>query len=600
MKRLRLTVVFCSLLAGSVRAQSSVPQTGLAAEGEGRWEDALTIYRAELERQPSATELWLRIADIQAGLGRSQESITALERAAETNLSDDSTFYRLSQAYAAAGHAEPALLALEAALTVQPESEEYLRAHAQVATWAGEYDAAARSYGKLRQRYPADSSLTLALARVKVWAGHTDAATGLYREYLATPAASADVWLELARTEGWRGNFAGAMAPLREYRSRVGETVEYVRELASTLARGGRPRQALRYLEPILADSPDDYELALSRTVALAGVGRRGDAAITLTVADGLRPDRAETVATANLLRSMLGSNAGPTTNVYSDSDGLRTIRFAPRFDIGFDSDTRVRGGYEHIGLEARAGSGLEQVSGEKRASVAHGWVGATQRIGHLTLGGTLGQAELESRDLITYSGSVRLVTSDSLALSLERQSTFAAISPRTVALGLSRLVHRGQIEWTPSLRYVVAADASYEELSDGNERWEVFVAPRAAVARTEHLNLDLGLLAQRFGATRDMQNGYYDPRRYEYYSVVLAPYWKVSENIGVNISAGFGGQRDDSSSFRFGGNASAEATFGVYERWVLKVNGSTTTNRRLESGAFRGYSGGLVLLRRF
>jgi hypothetical protein len=184
--------------------------------------------------------------------------------------------------------------------------------------------------------------------------------------------------------------------------------------------------------------------------------------------------------------------------------------------------------------------------------------------------------------------------------VSFERQSTFAAFSPRTLALGLDRLIHRGQIEWSPSIRYVVAADASYEDLSDGNDRWELFVAPRAAIARTEHLNLDLGLLAQRFGATHDLQNGYYDPRKYEYYSLVVAPYWKVSENIGLNVSAGFGGQRDDSSSFRFGGNASAEATFGIYERWVLKVNGSTTTNRRLESGAFRGYSGGVVLLRRF
>jgi hypothetical protein len=66
-------------------------------------------------------------------------------------------------------------------------------------------------------------------------------------------------------------------------------------------------------------------------------------------------------------------------------------------------------------------------------------------------------------------------------------------------------------------------------------------------------------------------------------------------------VSAGIGGQRDDSSSaFRLGGNASAEATFGIYERWLLKMHASTTTNRRLESGAFRGYGGGVVLLRRF
>src|SRR4029453_7984444 len=136
---------------------------------------------------------------------------------------------------------------------------------------------------------------------------------------------------------------------------------------------------------------------------------------------------------------------------------------------------------------------------------------------------------------------------------------------------------------------------------SDLKERWEEFVSPRVAVARTEHVNLDFGLLAHRFGATQDLNNGYYDPRKYEYYSVVVAPYWKMSENVGINMSVGMGGQRDDSSSaFRLGGNASVEASFGIYERWLLKVHASTTTNRRLGSGAFRGNSGGVVLLRRF
>ena len=602
MTRLLLTVIACALLAGQAAAQTFVATAGLVAEGEGRWEDALTTYRRELERQPSATELWLRIADIQARLGRPQETIAALERAAQTNLSDDSISSRLSQAYAAAGHATAAQRALEAALAVRPDSDEYLRAHATVATWAGDYDAASSSYRKLREGHPTESDLTLALARVNVWAGHTDAATRLYREYLATPDASADVWLELARAEGWRGNFAGALAPLREYRTRVGETDAYDRELAATLARGGRPRQALRYLEPILAQSPDDYELALSRTIALTGIGRRGDANITLIVADALQPDRAETVAAANVLRSLLGSNAGPTTDVYSDSDGLRTIRIAPRFDVGFDSDTRVQGGYEHIGLQARAGSGLEQVGGEKSAAVSHGWAGLTQRIGRLTVAGTLGQARLESHDLVTYSGSMRVAPSDTFAFSLERRSTFAgdltayrrawlepAHSSRPNRMDAGHpICCRGRRVVRESCRMATSDGKCSSLLApllrapsisiSTSASWPTASAPRAIcrTATTIHASTSI---------TRS----------------VIAPYWKISENVGINVSAGLGGQRDDASTaFRFGGNASAEATFGIYERWLLKVHGSTTTNRRLESGAFRGYSSGLVLLRRF
>jgi hypothetical protein len=66
-------------------------------------------------------------------------------------------------------------------------------------------------------------------------------------------------------------------------------------------------------------------------------------------------------------------------------------------------------------------------------------------------------------------------------------------------------------------------------------------------------------------------------------------------------MSTALGPQRDSySPSFRFGGTVSGEATFGIYEPWVLKINASASMNRRLESGAFRGLSGGVVLVRRF
>ena len=136
-------------------------------------------------------------------------------------------------------------------------------------------------------------------------------------------------------------------------------------------------------------------------------------------------------------------------------------------------------------------------------AAVSHGWAGLTQRIGRLTLAGTLGQARLESHDLVTYSGSMRVVPSDSLRVLAREAVDVRGDLAAYRRPWLEPLIHRGQVEWTPAIRYVVAADASYEELSDGNERWEMFVAPRAAVARTEHLNLDLGLLAHRFGATQ-------------------------------------------------------------------------------------------------
>lgn len=601
MTRLPLIVVLCAALAGSAAAQSQVPEAGLAAEGEGRWADALALYRAQADRDPGAAPLWVRIADIEARLGRPDAAIAALQRAAAAAPADAAIASRLSKAYAAQGHATAALRAIEGALELEPGSDEYLRAHATLATWAGEYGAAAGSYRALRARHPAETALALALARVSVWSGSSDAAAAAYRDYLASPDALPDAWLELARTESWRGNAPAALGALAEYERRYGRTPAYARERVAVLARGGRPRQALREIEPLLAATPRDFDLELSRAIALASVRRHGAALSSLAGADAVRPGHADTRAAESLVRSLLASNAGPSATFYDDSDGLRTVRVAPRADIGFRTDTRLHGGYEHIDLQAPAGSGLEQVSGAGSATIEQGWAGLTQRLGALTIGGTVGQARAEAHDLTTYGAFVKFVPADTFAASVERSSGFAATSPRTAGLGLTRLSHRAQLDWSPSLRYHVAIEGSYEDLSDGNARWEVFVSPRAAVARTQRLNLDLGALVHQFGAEENLDNGYYDPRRYEYYAAVIAPYWKVSDNVGLAVSAAIGGQRDEANrGFRLGSNASVEATFGIYERWLLKVNGSTTTNRRLDSGAFNGVSGGVVLLRRF
>jgi tetratricopeptide (TPR) repeat protein len=601
MKSFFLALALTVVVAGPARAQSDTPVAGLVAEGEARWEDALRIYRAQLQHAAGPVELWLRIADIEARLGRPQESIAALERAAAMRPGQAHISSRLSQAYAARGHARAALRAIEGALAVEPGSAEYLRAHATLATWAGDYGAATRSYRKLRQLHPQDSVLALALARVSVWNGSSDAAASAYRDYLNGPSPIAEAWLELARAESWRGNVVGALEALQEFRDRFGLTDAYARERVYVLARGGRPRQALAELGPMLAATPNDYELNLSRTIALASLQRHGAAASSLTDIDILKPGHDDTRAAASLVRSLLGSSVGPAGTFYSDSDGLRLLRTAPRFDLGFKSDTRLDGVYERTQLEARVGSGLEHISGARSATVEHGSAGLSQRLGPLVVGATIGRAVAESHSMLTHGAFVKFRPADTFAVSVERSSGFAIISPRTASLGLGRTTHRATVDWTVSTRYHLALEGSHEDLSDGNARWQIYVAPRVAIARSQRVNVDVGLLLHQFGARENLDHGYYDPRRHEYYAVVLSPYWKVADSVGIGLSANLGGQRDDASgAFRLGRQAAIEAALGIYGPWLLKIHGTTTNNRRLESGAYSGISGGVALVRRF
>jgi tetratricopeptide (TPR) repeat protein len=595
-----LALIVLTTLAPNVAAQTSIPLAGLAAEGEGRWADALRAYREHVDREPAAVDMWLRIADIEARLAHPEQAIAALQQAAALRPADADILARLSRAYAAQGYAQAALHAIKGALILQPDAEEHLRAAATLATWVGDYAAASDAYRRLRNRHPDETALTLAFARVNTWAGKSDAAAAAYREYLKTTPVERDAWLELARVESWRGNTSAALAALDAYRRQFGESEAAVRERAAILARGGRPREALRTLGPLVAAAPADPALGAAQALALAGAGRHGEAVSTLNTMRSLGAET-EARATDSVVRSLLGTSLGPAFSFYDDSDGLHTARFAPKADIGLPSDTRIHAGYEYIDLSARVGSGLETVSGASTAIVDQVWAGASQRIGSFTLGGTVGQSRTDDERLTSYSAVVRFAPSDSLTVALERTFGFATISPRTVSLGLTELGHRGRIDWMLSNRFHLAVDGGYADLSDGNARWTLFVSPRATVARTQRLNLDLGFLIHQFGAEQNLDHGYYDPRHYQHYAAVVAPYWKASENIGVAITAGIGPQRDDASQgFSLGMNTSVDATFGIYREWMLKVSGSATNNRRLESGAFQGSSGGIVLLRRF
>src|SRR5262249_14444384 len=159
----------------------------------------------------------------------------------------------------------------------------------------------------------------------------------------------------------------------------------------------------------------------------------------------------------------------------------------------------------------------------------------------------------------------------------------------------------RGLLEGPPPLPSQIVVGALYQPLPDATRRWELTASPRRSVARTERLNLDLGAVVSLSHTATNYNNGYYDPSRYEFYGAAAYPYWKVSESVGFGASLALGAQRDDfSPSYRLGGNAFGEATFGIYNAWVLKVSGGEMVNQRLNTGAFRGYGATVSLIRRF
>jgi len=357
-------LVAVALLAGVpwVSDAQPVPDSGLAAEIAGRWDEALRVYRNVLDREPQRVDLWLRVADIEAAQGQLSAAVAAAERAAQAQPGDAVVYRRLSQAYALSQQPDAALRAIEAALAIEPDNPDDLRARAVLATWCGDYRRAQRSYRRLTELEPSDVGVSLSLARVSAWAGDLGEAVERYHRHLASRPDEEDVWLELARVESWRGDYAAARETIGIYRDRFGESGAYWPELAAALARGGRPARALSIIAPLLDQDPSSYDLNLIRTTALMMQHRRREARASLGTVRRLDPSRKETHSAEALLRTLLGSEATLGISAYADSDRLSVTRFAPSASVWIASGTALSAGYEHDLLEAPRTNGLGRV----------------------------------------------------------------------------------------------------------------------------------------------------------------------------------------------------------------------------------------------
>jgi hypothetical protein len=326
---------------------------------------------------------------------------------------------------------------------------------------------------------------------------------------------------------------------------------------------------------------------------------RAGDALAALQSVQQMNGSNAETKSAERLVRAAFGSSVDPGLTFYSDSDHLQVLRFAPSATLSLSTGTQIMAGYERSVLQAPQANGLGRANGAEALYESRS-VGLAQTFGFLTLSGHIGSATAEGQKLTPYRIATRVRAGDLFSVTAERSSEFFVISPRTVELGLTDDRNRLEIGWDPTLRSHVSANVVYQRVSDGNRRWELTLTPRRAFARTDWINLDLGVSTYHLATSRDLPNGYYDPRWYESYEGVAYPYLKLSENVGLGLAVQAGAQREHSSRFRPGGSAAAELTLGIYRAWILKVNASATHNQRLASGAFQGYSGSVVLTKRF
>lgn len=602
MKRLLLICVIVLASPWASCAEMGLPENGFRAEQEGRWEDAVTVYRDALRSNPQQIEIWLRLAEIHSHLKQYDKTADALDQATRARPGDAALWKKLSEARAMADDKSGAFVAVGRAVELAPDNLDYLRAQAQLALWANNSAAAAASYHKILTLAPDDAKAWLWLARVNSWDGQTDTAVKEYRAYLERQPDDKEVWLELIKVEGWRGDFPTALDELDQYRMRFGADRGYLEQRARALAWLGKSEDALAITQQLLTDTPRDPEVLATRLIALNQANRIDEALVDLQTIESIRPDSKETKTLQRYLLTPLRSSISVGSNYNSDSDDIHILRMTVDSEYVLSPQTRLIAGMEGQRLDAKVGSGLENMSGTDNADYRRVWGGVKHRFSPALAGDLqVGGANADGNHQFTeYRVGLDFRPSDEWWLRPQVERDLYAVSPRAVSLHLERESTRLQARWTPGIRYVVDAALSHESYSDGNKRWEATLAPRRAILRTQAFNLDIGLSGTWFGFEQNLNNGYYDPRHYQRYAVTSFIYWKLGEDNGVSLALSLGGQKDDSmNDFKFGGDAVVQGFVGLTRDWYLRVYGSLLHNVQATSSAYRSNTIGFVLTRR-
>lgn len=145
----KILLCLLSILVFSKGYASFIPGDGLAAEGKGDWQKAISIYKNEIKKDPKRIDLWLRIASIAKHLKNYPQVFAAYKQAIAINPNDPLLYQALSQNYAEANQPNDALAAIREALKLDPNNIDFLTSQAKLSNWAKNLPLAKESYERL-------------------------------------------------------------------------------------------------------------------------------------------------------------------------------------------------------------------------------------------------------------------------------------------------------------------------------------------------------------------------------------------------------------------------------------------------------------------
>jgi tetratricopeptide (TPR) repeat protein len=416
----------------------------------------------------------------------------------------------------------------------------------------------------------------------------------------ASPGA--DV-LDKAKYSAEVGNYAQAVELLEGYKNQYGESIEFLKVKARVLALAGDSKEAIKILEPLLVEAPNDYGLLYSRTLAVASGHNSQNILSNLSVLSALDPSNIDTQNINRVLRTPLKPEVSANFAFQNNSDGTSYQSAGVSASKYYSPTVKIFGGVDSAFLHATPASGFAATNGNSEVTYNRAWLGAKKIINqNFEIDAMGGDGRTAFHNNGIYEVGLNYFEGNQFNGRLSHRQDLLTVSPLAASMGILRNSNRIEGNWMPDYKNTISSSFNYDTYSGNNTRWEFDLAPRRAFIRNKDFNLDLGLSGQWLGFSQPNALGYYSPSSYARYAATFFSYWKIDDDSGLSVVGSAGPQKGDPmTAYRMSGGIGAEYYYGIYRDLFFKASVSSLnygatqganyrSNNLMFSLAYRGF----------
>lgn len=572
----------------------------------GRYGLAKTEYETVLGQDPGNKDAWSGLRDLASRMSNSGQAKEAVpiyhEMLAAGKLSAEETRRArldLAQALSWSDQLAESLREYEALLALDPKDTETQREHARVLHWMGRHQEALREYEALILQDPKDTWSRIGRAEVFSSMGRNELARQEYEAVLGQEPGQ--IQARLRRAEILMGTDKDAAK--REYEAVLRfepENLKALGKLGQVQEWRGKHQDAERRLTAILKKYPDDGEAALYLAQSQYWNGRPDRAKQTLHDLLAHRP--------ADLLpqwlrdefqhlRDNMERGERPATGFdYQNShQSDRLVISVQSYEQNFqlhDGRTTLGPRYQSYDYDPRRGQ--PSISVHRPGLFGRHRLGdRTEVTGSLYLDQIDPGGRRKSHTLVTYNTYLTLWPNDLLRFYVgSSRATFDNV--KSLTQGITATYANFSMDVVPEERTRLTTRFNWGDYTDGNRQlWGQLELERRL--RTDP-DLLIGVRYTRFGFSKRLDNGYFNPDSYQSGVFTLRFYGHTGGRFYYDLDGAYGREHANPGGGKPFSSWGVRLTYRITDRVEIQARDQFFSSREASSGGFSRRTKGIFL----